>query len=249
MIKKRLVACLDIADGRVVKGTRFQDLMDVGDPVELAHRYEVQGADEIVFLDIAATREGRQTTLGLLERAAREVFVPLTIGGGIRSVHDMHEALRSGADKVAVNTAAVQDPAVVGEGARQFGNQCVVVAIDALRHGSRWRVVTHGGTRPTSLDVVEHARAMQAAGAGEILLTSMDRDGTATGFDLELLAAVRQAVSVPIVASGGAGSADDVRQALEVVDAALLAGTLHRGELTVPALRQTLLEEGVAVRP
>lgn len=248
MIKKRIIACLDIQGGRVVKGTQFTDLRDAGDPVELARRYQAQGADEVVFLDIGATPEGRPTTFALLERAARELHVPLTLGGGLRSLDDVALALRAGADKVALNTITLERPQVVAEAAKRFGRQCVVVALDARRNGSGWELLTHGGRRSTGRDAIRHARDMAARGAGELLVTSVDRDGTRSGYDLELLAALT-GIGIPVVASGGAGRWEHVQEALAVADGALLAGILHSGATTIPTIRSHLLDAGVAVRP
>ncbi|MEK6985850.1 MAG: imidazole glycerol phosphate synthase subunit HisF [Candidatus Thermoplasmatota archaeon] len=248
MIKKRIIACLDIQAGRVVKGTRFADLRDAGDPVELARRYQEQGADEVVFLDIGATPEGRPTTFALLERAARELHVPLTLGGGLRSLDDVAAALRAGADKVALNTITLERPQLVAEAAKRFGRQCVVVALDARRTPSGWELLTHGGRKGTGVDAIQHATEMARLGAGELLATSVDRDGTRSGYDLELLAAL-SGIGVPVVASGGAGRWEHVRDALAVADAALLAGILHSGATTIPIMRSHLLEAGVAVRP
>ncbi|MGH7717616.1 MAG: imidazole glycerol phosphate synthase subunit HisF, partial [Gemmatimonadaceae bacterium] len=218
MLTRRLLACLDVRAGRVVKGTRFVALRDVGDPVELAERYEQEGADEVVFLDISASAEERSTLLDVARRTAERLFVPLTIGGGVRDTDDMARALRAGADKVSVNTAAVERPGILTEAAARFGAQCVVASIDARREKGtqepRWRVYTRGGRTPTGLEAVEWARECVERGAGEILLTSIDQDGARTGYDLELTRAVTSAVSVPVIASGGAGSASDVRDAL-----------------------------------
>lgn len=249
-LARRVIACLDVRDGRVVKGVGFQGLRDAGDPVELAARYEADGADEIVFLDIAASHERRGPTLALLQQAAEALFIPLTLGGGIRSPDDMGEALRSGADKVSVNSAAVARPAMLGEAAARFGSQCVVASIDAARVTGGWRVYTHGGRRPTELDAVAWARECAARGAGEILLTSIDRDGRRSGYDLALTRAVADAVPVPVIASGGAGSAGDVAAALSQgrADAALVAGILHDATTTIGALKAGLRRSGVAVR-
>lgn len=252
MLTRRLIVCLDVKGGRVVKGTKFVDLRDVGDPVELAARYEAEGADEIVFLDISASAEERGTLLDVARRTAERLFVPLTIGGGIRSADDVGRALRAGADKVSINSAAVERPAVLTESARRFGAQCVVASIDAKREdGGRWRVYTHGGRTPTSLDAVEWARECVRHGAGEIMLTSIDRDGARSGYDLELTRAVADAVDVPVIASGGAGSAAHVRDAIVEAhaDAALVAGILHDGVTTVGALKAALAAARVPVRP
>ncbi|HSJ64153.1 MAG TPA: imidazole glycerol phosphate synthase subunit HisF [Gemmatimonadaceae bacterium] len=252
MLVKRLVVCLDVKGGRVVKGVQFESLRDVGDPVALAERYEAEGADEIVFLDISASDEERATLLDAARRTAERLFIPLTIGGGVRSADDAARALRAGADKVSFNTAAVQRPAVLSECAERFGAQCVVASIDArAMPGERgWRVHTHGGKRPTELDAIAWAAECVRRGAGEILLTSIDRDGARTGYDLELTRAVAEAVRVPVIASGGAGSAEHVADALDVgkADAALVAGILHDGVTTVAEIKTRLAARGVPVR-
>jgi imidazole glycerol-phosphate synthase subunit HisF len=240
----RLIPCLDVAGGRVVKGVRFQGLRDVGDPVELGAAYSDAGADELVFLDVAATLEGRRSLVELAGRVADRVSIPFTVGGGIRSVADADELLRAGADKVSVNSAAVARPALVTELARRFGSQAVVVAIDA----ARGEVATHGGSRPTGVDAVAWAREAEARGAGEILLTSVDADGTRDGYDLELTAAVARAVRVPVIASGGAGSAAHVAAALGVAQAALLASILHERPARLFSLRAELRDLGVPLR-
>lgn len=249
-LTRRLIVCLDVDNGRVVKGTQFVGLRDVGDPVELATRYEAEGADEIVFLDITATHQGRGTTLELARRTAERLFIPLTIGGGIDSVESMSAALRAGADKVGVNSAAVRRPALITEGAERFGAQCIVASIDAKRDGDRWRVYVAGGRTPTDLDAVEWAQKCAALGAGEILLTSIDRDGARIGYDLELTRTIAAAVSVPVIASGGAGSAAHVRDAIAEggADAALVAGILHDGSTTVRALKDAMREARIPVR-
>lgn len=249
-LKPRVIPCLDVRDGRVVKGTRFRDLRDVGDPVEAARRYEADGADEIVYLDVSATPEGRRTLLDTVRRTAEVLFVPLTVGGGVRSADDMGRLLRSGADKVAVNTAAVRRPELLAECAERFGSQCVVASVDAAREGGGWSVRTHGGRRPTGRDAVKWAEECARTGAGEILLTSIDRDGVRTGYDLELTRSVAERVDVPVVASGGAGEAAHLRDAFREADAsaALLAGILHEGVTTVAELKASLLEWGIGVR-
>jgi imidazole glycerol-phosphate synthase subunit HisF len=256
MLRPRVIACLDVEGDRVVKGTRFVDLRDVGDPVELARRYEAEGADEIVFLDISASHEGRGTLLEMVRRTAEVLFIPLTVGGGIRTEEDMNALLRAGADKVSVNSGAVRDPDLLSRGAHLFGSQCVVASIDAAWSGEGpagpgWYHHTHGGRKRTDLEAVAWARECAARGAGEILLTSMDRDGVRTGYDLELTAAVSDAVTVPVIASGGAGRAEHLRDAFREgrADAVLLAGILHDGLTTVAALKEALLEWGVPVRP
>ena len=248
----RIIVCLDVRGGRVVKGTRFRELRDVGDPVELAERYEAAGADEIVFLDISASAEERATLLDTARRAAERLFIPLTIGGGIRGADDVARALRAGADKVSVNSAAVARPELLAECAERFGAQCIVASIDAARDpdAGGGRVWTHGGTVPTSLDAVAWARECAERGAGEVLLTSIDRDGARTGYDLELTRAVAAAVSVPVVASGGAGSARHVLDVLAPggADAALVAGIVHDGVTTVREIKELLHREHVPVR-
>ena len=277
MLTNRLIVCLDVKGGRVVKGTQFVNLRDVGDPVELAARYEAEGADEIVFLDISASAEERGTLLDVARRTAERLFIPLTIGGGVRSADDVGRALRAGADKVSINSAAVERPEVLTESARRFGSQCVVASIDAkARDGARdqrdegttdvaagassldprapslrsYQVYTHGGRTPTRLDAVAWARECVRRGAGEILLTSIDRDGARTGYDVALTRAVADAVDVPVIASGGAGSAAHVREAIvdAHADAALVAGILHDGVTTVRAIKGLLDEAGVRVR-
>lgn len=248
----RIIVCLDVRGGRVVKGTRFQNLRDIGDPAELARRYEAEGADEIVFLDISASLEERATLLDTVRRAAEQLFIPLTVGGGMRTVDDTGHALRAGADKVSFNTAAVARPALLGECAARFGSQCVVASIDArfVPDKNEWLVWTHGGTVPTGQDAIEWARECVDRGAGEILLTSIDRDGARTGYDLELTRAVASAVSVPVIASGGAGSALHVRDVLVdgCADAALVAGIVHDGVTSVRQIKELLERESIAVR-
>lgn len=249
-LTRRLIVCLDVDRGRVVKGTQFLGLRDVGDPVELATCYEAEGADEIVFLDITATHEARGTTLELARRTAERLFIPLTIGGGIDSVEAMSAALRAGADKVGVNSAAVKRPALITEGAERFGAQCIVASIDAKREGDGWRVYVAGGRRPTGLDAIEWAAECARRGAGEILLTSIDRDGARDGYDLELTRAVAAAVSVPVIASGGAGNAAHVRDAIVEggADAALVAGILHDGTSSVAQLKAAMRAAALPVR-
>jgi imidazole glycerol-phosphate synthase subunit HisF len=247
---KRVIPCLDVDAGRVVKGTRFLDLRDAGDPVELAAYYDREGADEVVFLDITATHEKRDTIVALAKRAADEVFVPFTIGGGIREVADAQAVLDAGADKVSVNSAAVERPELVGELAEVLGAQCVVLAIDAKRNGSGWEVFVAGGRTPTGRDAVEWAREGVERGAGEILLTSMDRDGTKDGYDLELTSAIAGAVGVPVIASGGAGELDHLVAGIEAgADAVLCASIFHYGEHRVPDAKERLAAAGIAVRP
>jgi cyclase len=249
-LTRRVIVCLDVRDGRVVKGVQFEGLRDIGDPVELAVRYERDGADEIVFLDIGATHERRGTMLDLARGAAERLFIPLTIGGGIRTVDDMAAALRAGADKVGVNSAAVERPEMMTEGANRFGTQCVVASIDAKRDGNSWRVYISGGRTRTELDAVEWAHECVVRGAGEILLTSIDRDGARTGYDLALLRAVARAVSVPVIASGGAGSAAHVCDAFVNggADAALVAGIVHDGTTSVRAVKRAMSDARLPVR-
>lgn len=250
MLTRRLIACLDVRAGRVVKGVQFVGLRDVGDPVELAMRYEAEGADEIVYLDIAASAEERTTLLELARRTAEQLFIPLTIGGGIRTVDDVAAALRAGADKVALNSAAVRRADVLNEGADRFGAQCIVASIDAKWEDGRFRVYTHGGRTPTDLEAVAWAAECAHRGAGEILLTSIDRDGARDGYDLTLTRAVADAVHVPVIASGGAGAAAHVCAALTAggADAALVAGILHDGVTTVATLKQEIRAAGLLVR-
>jgi cyclase len=278
MLCKRLIPCLDVKDGRVVKGVRFVELRDAGDPVAAALAYDAQGADELVFLDITASHEGRATMLDVVRRTAEGIYMPLTVGGGIRFLEDIRTLLRAGADKVSLNTAALERPGLVSEAARAFGSQCIVVAIDALRGAAEgepavarrgaaegepsvykneasggttsWQVFTHGGRRPTGRDAVEWAREVEKLGAGEILLTSMDRDGTGAGYDLALTRAVAEAVSVPVIASGGVGRLEHLREGLVEgrADAALVASLFHFGQHTVPEAKRYLDERGVPVR-
>lgn len=249
-LTRRLVVCLDVRHGRVVKGTRFVDLRDVGDPAELAEHYEATGADEIIFLDIAATADERGAMLDVVQRTAERLFIPLTVGGGVRTVEDVASALRAGADKVAINSAAVTRPAILNEASTMFGAQCVVSSIDAKLSDGVWRVVTHGGRSVTSLDPVEWARECVSRGAGEILLTSVDRDGSRDGYDLALTRAVADAVDVPVIASGGAGSANDVVAAIEAghADAVLVAGILHDGLTTVSNIKACMRDALLLVR-
>jgi imidazole glycerol-phosphate synthase subunit HisF len=250
MLAKRIIPCLDVKDGRVVKGVRFVDLRDAGDPVEAAIAYDAQGADELVFLDITASHEARDIMLDVVRRTAEGVYMPLTVGGGIRSVDDVRRLLRAGADKVSLNTAALARPEVIREAAERFGSQCIVVAIDARREGERWRVYTHGGRNPVGRDAVAWAEEAVALGAGEILLTSMDRDGTKDGYDLELTRAVSEAVTVPVIASGGAGTLEHFHEALVDgrADAALAASLFHFGIHTIAETKRYLAERGVEVR-
>lgn len=251
MLTRRIIPCLDVDKGRVVKGTKFLELRDAGDPVESAVAYNLQGADELVFLDITASSDGRSTIIDVVERTAERCFMPLTVGGGIRTVDDMKAMLRAGADKVSVNTAAILNPAIIDAGAATFGCQCIVVAIDARRNGDgTWRVFTHGGRKPTDLDAVAWARNVCARGAGEILLTSMDADGTKAGYDLELTRAVSDAVSIPVIASGGAGTLEHMAEVLSIgkADAVLAASIFHFGEHSISSVKSFLASRGIPVR-
>ncbi|MEI6084221.1 MAG: imidazole glycerol phosphate synthase subunit HisF [Verrucomicrobiota bacterium] len=250
MLAKRIIPCLDVDRGRVVKGTKFLNLRDAGDPVECAKEYDRQGADELVFLDITASHEGRATMIDVVARTASECFMPLTVGGGIRTVEDIRAMLKAGADKTSMNTAAIQNPDLVRAGAERFGSQCIVVAIDAKRDGDHWGVFTHGGRKPTGLDAVEWARKVEALGAGEILLTSMDADGTKAGYDVALTRAVSEAVHIPVIASGGAGTLEHLAEVLSAgkADAVLAASIFHFGEFTVAAAKRFLQQKGIAVR-
>lgn len=250
MLATRIIPCLDVDEGRVVKGVQFQDLVDAGDPVALARHYNDQHADELVFLDIGASHKSQQTMLDVVERVSREVFIPLTVGGGIRTVADMHNALHAGADKVAMCTSAIQRPELLTEGARRFGAQCMVLSIDAKRHGDTWYAYTHGGRRKTDVDAIEWARRGMELGAGEILLNSIDMDGTRAGYDLELTRRVGEAVTIPVIASGGAGTLDQIADAATKgrADAVLLASLLHYGEYTIDDIKRHLAQKGVTVR-
>ena len=250
MLAKRIIPCLDVDRGRVVKGVRFLNLKDAGDPVEVAKRYEEEGADELVFLDITASAEGREIMIEVVRKVAETVFMPFTVGGGIRSVEDMRRILEAGADKVSINTAAVKNPKLVEEGARVFGSQCIVVAIDAKRRDGGWEVYINGGRTPTGLDAVEWARRVESLGAGEILLTSMDRDGTKEGYDVELCRAVAEAVSIPVIASGGAGTKEHFYEVFKEgkADAALAASLFHFREVSIPDLKDYLARRGIRVR-
>nr|WP_242585565.1 imidazole glycerol phosphate synthase subunit HisF [Enterococcus sp. DIV0242_7C1] len=247
---KRIIPCLDVTEGRVVKGINFVDLKDVGDPVDIARAYNEQGADELVFLDITATSDERKTMVEVVERTAAEVFIPLTVGGGIRSVSDMKQLLQAGADKISLNSAAISRPALIQEGAEKFGSQCIVVAIDAKKTGDSWHVFVKGGREDTGLDAVEWAKEAVALGAGEILLTSMDADGTKKGYDLALNQVICAAVNVPVIASGGCGDAEDIVEVFKetTVSAALAASIFHYGEVKIPILKETLRDNGVEVR-
>ena len=251
MFAKRIIPCLDVKDGRVVKGINFINLRDAGDPVEQAKTYDRMGADELVFLDISATPEAHQTTLAVVQSIAEQVFLPLTVGGGIRKVEDIRQTLLSGADKVSINSAAVKNPALLAEGAKRFGNQCIVLAIDA-KHiaGERWEVYVNGGRKPTGLDAVQWAVNGVNAGAGEILLTSMDRDGTKNGFELGVTRAITDAVEIPVIASGGVGNLDHLVDGILLggADAVLAASIFHFGEYTVPEAKAYMAERGIEVR-
>ena len=250
MLAKRIIPCLDVKDGRVVKGVNFVGLRDAGDPVEQAKAYDKMGADELVFLDISATHEGKETMLDVVRRVAEKVFLPLTVGGGIRSVEDARRTLLAGADKIGINSSAVQNPDLLSQGARRFGAQCIVLAIDAKKKGEGWEVYTHGGRKPTGLDAVEWAKRGVNMGAGEILLTSMDADGTLTGYNLELTRAIAEAVNVPVIASGGAGNVSHFADALTLggADAALAASLFHDKVLTIAEVKEELLRRGIPVR-
>lgn len=254
-LAKRIIPCLDVDNGRVVKGVNFVDIRDAGDPVEVAKRYNQQGADEITFLDITATHEGRDTTIHTVENIASEVFIPLTVGGGIRSVEDIRTMLNAGADKVGINSAAINNPDLIKIAAERFGSQCIVVAIDAKQVSAegqllRWEIFTHGGRKPTGIDAVEWATRVVANGAGEILLTSMDRDGTKNGFDLPLTRAISDAVSVPVIASGGVGNLDHLVDGVLKggADAVLAASIFHFGEYSIPEAKRYMAERGIEVR-
>jgi cyclase len=254
-LAKRIIPCLDVDNGRVVKGVQFVDIRDAGDPVEIARRYDEQGADEITFLDITASSDDRETMVHVVEEVAGQVFIPLTVGGGIRKVEDIRIMLNAGADKVAINTAAVFNPEFVKQASEKFGAQCIVVAIDAKKvsgenEENRWEIFTHGGRKPTGIDAVEWAIKMTEYGAGEILLTSMDRDGTKIGFDLELTRAISEAVSVPVIASGGVGNLDHLVEGIKqgAADAVLAASIFHFGEYTIEEAKRAMAANGIEVR-
>ncbi len=250
-LAKRVIPCLDVTAGRVVKGINFQELRDAGDPVEIARRYDEQGADEITFLDITASSDGRDLILPIIEAVASQVFIPLTVGGGVRSVADVRRLLNAGADKVGMNTSAVTNPTLVREAAQKYGSQCIVVAIDAKQVApSKWEVFTHGGRNPTGLDAIEWAQQMEGFGAGEILLTSMDKDGTRSGFDLALTRAVTEAVGIPVIASGGVGSLQDLADGIKLggADAVLAASIFHYGQHTVQEAKQFMAAQHISMR-
>ena len=250
MLAKRIIPCLDIDNGRVVKGVNFVNLVDAGDPVEVADKYSREGADEITFLDITASSDDRNIIIDTVERAADKVFVPLTVGGGIRKLDDIRDLLMAGADKVSINTSAVLNPELVTESAKKFGSQCIVVAVDIKRNGSAWEVYTHGGRKGTGLDAFAWIKKMESFGAGEILLTSMDRDGTKLGYDVEILSILSKTIKIPVIASGGAGTLEHIAEAFKIgkADAALCASIFHFGEYTILEVKQFLAEEGILVR-
>ena len=266
-LTRRIIPCLDIKDGRVVKGTNFLGLRDAGDPVELACRYNEQGADEVVFLDITASRENRGMIIDVIQRAADELFLPLTVGGGIRTLEDIQKTLRAGADKVSMNTSAVQNPGLISDAAKAFGTQCVVVAIDVKRRTSElpgktiiplpdqsscwYEVVTHGGSQPTGIDAIKWAKEAENRGAGEILLTSMETDGTKEGFDIPITAAISESVGIPVIASGGVGTFEHFYEGFVYgkADAALAASVFHYGEMTIADVKNYLIQKGIAIRP
>ncbi|HSI95848.1 MAG: imidazole glycerol phosphate synthase subunit HisF [Methylophilaceae bacterium] len=249
-LAKRIIPCMDVTDGRVVKGVNFVELRDAGDPVEIARRYDEQGADELTFLDITASSDNRGLILHIIEQVASQVFIPLTVGGGVRAVEDVRRLLNAGADKVSMNTSAVVNPQLVADASGRFGSQCIVVAIDAKRVGDHWEVFTHGGRKPTGLDAVEWAKKMVELGAGELLLTSMDRDGTKSGFDLALTRAISDAVDVPIIASGGVGNLDHLVDGVKKggADAVLAASIFHFGEYSVNQAKHYMADHGIEVR-
>jgi len=250
MLAKRIIPCLDVKHGRVVKGTQFVDLKDAGDPVENAKGYDEQGADEIAFLDITASYEERDILIDMVRRTAEKIFIPLTVGGGIRSLEDIRKLLKAGADKVSINTAAVKDPSLVERASKRFGSQCIVIAIDAKRKDAGWEVFTHGGRVPTGIDAVQWAKRMEEMGAGEILLTSMDRDGTKDGYDIELTRTISELVGIPVIASGGVGTLEHLYEGLIFgkASAVLAASIFHYREFTIAQVKSFLREKGVTVR-
>jgi len=250
-LAKRIIPCLDVTAGRVVKGVNFVELRDAGDPVEIARRYDEQGADELTFLDITATSDGRDLILHIIEAVASQVFIPLTVGGGVRTVDDVRRLLNAGADKISINSSAIANPQMVQDAAQKYGSQCIVVAIDAKKSGDdKWEVFTHGGRKPTGLDVVAWAQKMESLGVGEILLTSMDRDGTRSGFDLELTRSVSDAVSIPVIASGGVGGLQDLADGIKIgrADAVLAASIFHYGQHTVQEAKRFMSGQGIPMR-
>lgn len=250
-LAKRIIPCLDVTAGRVVKGVNFLELRDAGDPVEIARRYDDQGADEITFLDITATSDDRDLILHIIEAVASQVFIPLTVGGGVRTVEDVRRLLNAGADKISINSTAISNPQMVADAAQKYGSQCIVVAIDAKRSGDgHWEVFSHGGRKATGLDVVEWARKMEGLGVGEILLTSMDRDGTKSGFDLELTRAVSDAINIPVIASGGVGGLQDLADGIKLgkADAVLAASIFHYGQHTIQEAKRFMAEQAIPMR-
>jgi cyclase len=250
MLAKRIIPCLDVKDGRVVKGTQFVNLKDAGDPVENAKAYDQQGADEIAFLDITASYERRDILIDIVRRTAEEIFIPLTVGGGVRKLEDIRKLLKAGADKVSINTAALKSPNLIERASKRFGSQCIVIAIDAKRKGESWEVYTHGGRVPTGMDAVLWAKRMEETGAGEILLTSMDRDGTKDGYDIELTRTISEQVGIPVIASGGVGTLEHLYEGLALgkADAVLAASIFHYREYTISQVKSYLKERGVTVR-
>ena len=250
MLAKRIIPCLDVTNGRVVKGVNFVDLIDAGDPVEIAKKYNDQGADELTFLDITASSDNRDLILGIIERVAEQVFIPLTVGGGVRAVNDVRRLLNAGADKVSINTAAINNPSLVSNAADRFGSQCIVVAIDAKKTGNDWEIFTHGGRNPTGLNAISWAKEMVSRGAGELLITSMDKDGTKSGFDNELNAAISSEVDVPIIASGGVGNLDHLVDGIieGKADAVLAASIFHFGEYTITEAKNHMRHKKIEVR-
>lgn len=250
MLAKRIIPCLDVTNGRVVKGVNFVDLIDAGDPVEIAKKYNDQGADELTFLDITASSDNRDLILGIIERVAEQVFIPLTVGGGVRAVNDVRRLLNAGADKVSINTAAINNPSLVSHAADRFGSQCIVVAIDAKKTGNDWEIFTHGGRNPTGLNAISWAKEMVRRGAGELLITSMDKDGTKSGFDNELNAAISSEVDVPIIASGGVGNLDHLVDGIieGKADAVLAASIFHFGEYTITEAKNHMRHKKIEVR-
>ena len=250
MLAKRIIPCLDVTNGRVVKGVNFVDLIDAGDPVEIAKKYNDQGADELTFLDITASSDNRDLILGIIERVAEQVFIPLTVGGGVRTVNDVRRLLNAGADKVSINTAAINNPSLVSHAADRFGSQCIVVAIDAKKTGNDWEIFTHGGRNPTGLNAISWAKEMVRRGAGELLITSMDKDGTKSGFDNELNAAISSEVDVPIIASGGVGNLDHLVDGIieGKADAVLAASIFHFGEYTITEAKNHMRHKKIEVR-